>query len=173
MNAVTTSDLESLNESLQIDALESEQVIERKQRQYGFMLAGEKLFFENTVRRELFEKIVIKKIPLMPNYILGLCNVRGNLVPVYDLAKKYGLKSNSKDVGKYKVLVISDGIDMVGFVVDEMLIAVDFYDDDLLETEVTANEAILVFIKKSFLIHDEPWHQIDHNGLFDSLACIQ
>jgi chemotaxis signal transduction protein len=169
IDALASDDLQLLNKNLQVDNVELEKTIERKNRQYGFLLNDEKIFFENSVKRELFENVNIKEIPLMPRHILGLCNVRGNLVPVYDLEAKYDLQSKPKYIDTYKVLVVADGTDMVGFAVDKMLVAVDYYDDDLIETEITAHKKISFFIEKSFLIHGQAWHQINHRNLFDSL----
>lgn len=169
IEALATNDLQVLSESLQIKNIQAEQNIERKNRQYGFLLDGEKLFFANTIKREIFENVTVKEIPLMPKYILGLYNVRGNLVPIYDLAVKFGFQSNRKKVDEYKILVVEDGADIVGFAVDKMLIAVDYYDDDLLEKEISVHKNISFFINKSFLIHNEAWHLIDHSSLYDSL----
>lgn len=170
LDAYASEDLAALNEHLQLDAIEKGQGLERKNRLYGFVLGNHKLFFGNEVKRELFESIKIKKLPLMPEYILGLCNVRGNLVPVVDLAVKYGLLEKSTDGSAGKTLIISDGIDMVGLVINKTLIPVDFHDNDLFETDITVDKRISFFIQQSYSIHDEAWHQIDHKVLFNTLT---
>jgi len=164
-------ELAELNENLQPENLQHDSQ-QYKSRKYGFLLGGEILFFENTLKREFFEKIEIKKIPLMEKFILGLCNVRGNLVPVYDLAGKYNLESSDKKQ-ESKVLVISYGEDMVGFAMNQMLIPIDFYEEDILETDTSIHTNFSEFIEKSFLINNQTWHQIDHSNLFESLMHIQ
>ncbi|GAB4338133.1 MAG: chemotaxis protein CheW [Flammeovirgaceae bacterium] len=59
----------------------------------------------------------IAKIPLMPSYIKGVANIRGNILAIIDLEEKFGLKntvSHESDEGQknYSLVVESDKYNM-------------------------------------------------------------
>ena len=75
--------------------------------------------------KEIIEYGSITRVPLTPDYLRGVINLRGNVVPVVDLAKRIG--KNSKGVNKKTCIIIvemSSDIDDeamdIGFVVDEV-----------------------------------------------------
>ncbi|MFV3404235.1 MULTISPECIES: chemotaxis protein CheW [Pseudomonas] len=41
--------------------------------------------------REIIEYAEVTRVPMMPDYIHGVINLRGNVVPVLDLAARFGL----------------------------------------------------------------------------------
>jgi len=65
---------------------------ERPDGQYlGFQLAGEEYAFSILRVRELISYGVVTHVPSMPPWIKGVINLRGSVVPVVDLAMKFGL----------------------------------------------------------------------------------
>ncbi|MDG9885182.1 chemotaxis protein CheW [Pseudomonas sp. GD04058] len=73
--------------------------------------------------REIIEYAEITRVPMMPAYIHGVINLRGNVVPVLDLAARFGLSLTKP--GKRTCIVIielalADGLQRIGLVVDEV-----------------------------------------------------
>ncbi|NNJ18160.1 purine-binding chemotaxis protein CheW [Pseudomonas putida CSV86] len=73
--------------------------------------------------REIIEYAEITRVPMMPAYIHGVINLRGNVVPVLDLAARFGLSLT--EPGKRTCIVIielalADGLQRIGLVVDEV-----------------------------------------------------
>ena len=72
--------------------------------------------------REIIEYDNLTVVPLMPDFISGVINLRGNVVPVVNLAKRF--EHQAKEVGKRTSIVIIDIKDTedesveVGIVVD-------------------------------------------------------
>ena len=61
-------------------------------RQYVTFCLGEEMFgIEVTRAREILDVIQITKVPQTPDYLLGVINLRGQVVPVIDLRVKLGL----------------------------------------------------------------------------------
>lgn len=62
-------------------------------RQYVTFCLGEELFgIEVTRAREILDIIQITRVPQTPDYLLGVINLRGQVVPVIDLRVKLGLR---------------------------------------------------------------------------------
>ena len=61
-------------------------------RQYVTFCLGEELFgIEVTRAREILDLVPVTKVPQTPDYLLGVINLRGQVVPVVDLRVKLGL----------------------------------------------------------------------------------
>lgn len=71
--------------------------------------------------REIIEYAEITRVPMMPAYIHGVLNLRGNVVPVLDLAARFVMELT--EAGKRTCIVIialplEDGVQRIGLVVD-------------------------------------------------------
>lgn len=63
-----------------------------KSRQYVTFGLGEELFgVEVTRAREILDLAPVTRVPQTPDYLLGVINLRGQVVPVVDLRVKLGL----------------------------------------------------------------------------------
>ena len=61
-------------------------------RQYVTFGLGEELFGVEVARaREILDLVPVTKVPQTPDYLLGVINLRGQVVPVVDLRIKLGL----------------------------------------------------------------------------------
>ncbi len=58
----------------------------------GFSLAGETYAIELLRIREIIEHVPITRVPGMPPTVLGVISLRGRVVPVVDLAVRFGLE---------------------------------------------------------------------------------
>ena len=65
---------------------------------------------------ELVDDTKIYPLPTTPLWFRGLINLRGNLVPVFDLKQLFRMDAHSKD--KPKLLVLNSGEQAVGILVD-------------------------------------------------------
>ena len=60
--------------------------------QYLTFMLGEETFAANVIYiREVLEVLPITKVPRTPKFILGVVNVRGNVVPVIDMRLKFDM----------------------------------------------------------------------------------
>lgn len=63
------------------------------QQQYlTFFLAGEEYALSILKVKEIIEYDTVTKVPKTPSWVRGVINLRGSVVPVMDLAVKFGLK---------------------------------------------------------------------------------
>lgn len=86
----------------------------------GFMLAGQKFVAPMGEVGEILQTPRVTKVPGVRNWILGVSNIRGRLVPVLDLAGLLGVPSKANWRTR-RVLVIGEGQHQHGLLVDDVL----------------------------------------------------
>jgi len=95
---------------------------EQEQGQYlTFMLGGEIFAIGILHIKEIIEYGTLTAVPMMPEYIRGVINLRGAVVPVVDLSARFGRKGT--DVSRRTCIVIievmsEDVQQVIGVVVD-------------------------------------------------------
>jgi len=98
-----------------------------------FLSSGEVYGAEVNSIKEIIEYGNITRVPLTPQYLRGVINLRGNVVPVVDLAVRLGKTEN--DIGKRTSIIIvemkssDEEIMDIGFVVDEVEEVLDISSD--------------------------------------------
>ena len=61
----------------------------------------------------------VVKVPNSPKYIEGIINLRGEVLPIYSLRKKFNLEPKETD-DETKIIVVNTNDMMIGFVVDSV-----------------------------------------------------
>ncbi len=84
--------------------------------------------------KEIIEYSTVTRVPLTPKYLRGVINLRGNVVPVVDLAVRLGKETNK--VGKRTCIIIvemqsDDEVVEIGFVVDEVDEVMDLTEEQI------------------------------------------
>ncbi len=88
----------------------------------SFKVGGEYFGFETTKIRHILEATQPTKVPLSKDYILGIINNHGNMIPVVDLRAMLNLPSDDT-LPETSIIVVSiDGTNdsYIGFKVDEV-----------------------------------------------------
>lgn len=85
-----------------------------------FMFADEQYAVDIRNAHEVILVQKITRVPQMPDFTLGVINVRGQIVPVFDLRRKFGLPE--KEFGEQTKILIAEvnGV-QISFIVDKML----------------------------------------------------
>ncbi|MEO0335597.1 MAG: chemotaxis protein CheW, partial [Pseudomonadota bacterium] len=86
---------------------------------YGSFLLGESEFAISVkaIQEVVNEPESYNPVPLAPDYLLGLFNLRGMIIPVIDLRKLFGISSGA-DLDEKKVAIIEHGSLCVGILFD-------------------------------------------------------
>ncbi|HHW30469.1 MAG TPA: purine-binding chemotaxis protein CheW [Clostridiaceae bacterium] len=72
----------------------------------------------------------ITRVPTAPEHVLGIINLRGDIVPIIDLAKKLGFASVDNN-NKKKVIIANSADLFVGFLVDTVLDVINISGDSM------------------------------------------
>jgi len=83
----------------------------------SFRLGDEHFGVEILKVREINRMLEITKVPHSPDFVEGVINLRGTLIPMIDLRKRFGLKTKDHDRQTRVVVAQVDG-NTFGFVVD-------------------------------------------------------
>ncbi len=137
-----------------------------KKRFYGFKINDIGLLLDADVRSEVVNNAVITPIPLMPACIKGLCNVRGNLVPVYDLYEKFGFTKPASTIDNRKILVLDENQDMAAIEIDEMVTTLEFDEQDMQKEVTTDNDLVNQLITYIYNDNGNYWFGFDHKRMF-------
>ncbi len=138
-----------------------------KQRFFGFKLNEIQLLLDVDVRSEVINDAIITSVPMMPSYVTGLCNVRGNLVPVYDMCEKLGLNSSLPKVGKRIILVLDEDENMAGIEIQEMITSLQFDEQDIQKDVYSENDKVNQFITYCYTESGSNWFGFDHKKMFE------
>lgn len=106
-----------------------------EQQQYlSFLLAKEECAINILKVREIIEYDTVTSVPKMAQWVRGVINLRGAVVPVVDLAAKFGMEQ--KPVGKTTCIVIvetqfENQETIVGLIVDAVSQVMELSADDI------------------------------------------
>lgn len=96
---------------------------------------GKELYAVNIMAvREIFEYGEITAMPMMPDFICGVVNLRGRAVPVIDLAKR--MKQGEAKFSRYACIIIvemhyGDSAMDIGVIVDAVSRVIDLKNSDI------------------------------------------
>lgn len=83
----------------------------------SFMLADEEYGVEVLKVREIIRMPNITKMPNTPSYIEGIINLRGKVIPIVSMRKRFGLME-SENSSHTRIMVMDVGSGLTGLIVD-------------------------------------------------------
>lgn len=118
----------------------------------------------------------VAKIPKTPDYIMGVANIRGNVIAILDLERKFELKEQDK-VEKYNyTLVLENDLFKIGILVREVpntltipeskidksstVLQYSNLDQECITGIVTSNERMIILVDMIKLMESEEIHHL-------------
>lgn len=86
----------------------------------GFGVANERFGVDILMVQEILRSAVVTPVPNSPEFVEGVLNLRGNIVPVIDLRKRLNLYNENSSQKKSWVLILNIDNRVVGFIVDHV-----------------------------------------------------
>ena len=83
----------------------------------GFKIAEEEYAVDILMVQEIIRMMQVTKVPNAPDFVDGVVNLRGRIIPVIDLRSKLGLPKKEVDKDK-RIIVVEVSGKTVGFIVD-------------------------------------------------------
>ncbi|MEJ5350714.1 MAG: chemotaxis protein CheW [Melioribacteraceae bacterium] len=83
----------------------------------GFKIADEEYAVDILMVQEIIRMMQVTKVPNAPDFVDGVINLRGRIIPVIDLRSKLGLPRKEVDKDK-RIIVVEVSGKTVGFIVD-------------------------------------------------------
>ncbi len=89
----------------------------------GFIVGDEEFSVPILSIQEIIKPIGWTRVPQTPNYVLGVFNLRGSVIPLIDLRMRFGLPTQ-KHTDETRFIVMKDGDEVAGFVIDRLTEAI-------------------------------------------------
>jgi twitching motility protein PilI len=138
-------------------------------RRLGFHIGNIGLLIAQHATSELTEMKQVCTIPFTAPWLLGLINLRGNLVPVFDLNMLMQLPRRTEEA-KQMLLILGQGELAGAIVIEDLPIHLTFTTADKLETLPPLPTVLKAFATNGYEKKGEVWFNFDHLGFFESLT---
>jgi len=133
---------------------------------YGFQAGAHGLLFEVGKSGEILEGPDICPVPNTAPWLVGLVNLRGNLVPVFDLSLLFA--RGAADTSWARLLVVGAGAEAVAFPVKELPTAIRL--GTPLDRRPPMPEPIARHVRAAYLVDDDVWLDVDFDNFLLTLA---
>ena len=95
-----------------------------------FQLSGENYGVDIYSVQRLIQVPEITKVPRAPNFVEGVIDVRGDIIPVINLLKRFGI-ADTEMQGDGRIVITEIGDQIVGFLVDAVSEVTTLSNDDI------------------------------------------
>jgi len=138
-----------------------------------FYLDNEKYGINVMSVQEVLRITEIAPVPGAPHYVLGIINLRGNVVTVVDTRTRFGLNEKESDDATRIVIIESDN-QVIGILVDSVAEVVDLQKSDIETTPNVGNDEssryiqgvssqgdqLLILVDVDKLLSEEEWDEM-------------
>lgn len=156
------------------EAEQEEQEIDQVTQWVTFMLEGEKYGIDVMHVKEVLRNIDIAPVPGAPDFVLGIINLRGNVVTVIDTRSRFGLMTKEVD-DNTRVIVIETDEQTVGILVDAIAEVADIPVSGIevtpnvgnsetsryIQGVYSAKESLIILVDITKMLTEEEWAEME------------
>ena len=132
---------------------------------FGFRIGQLRLLIQPHTPSEVITQTPIYPMPNMPNWFIGVMNLRGNLIPIFDLHR---LLETGEPGQSQTVLVLDQGGDGVGIPIDSLPYAVHL--DEALHNIPPLHETLQEYVTTAYPTEGGIWLDFEHRSFFTALG---
>lgn len=112
----------------------------------AFRLGGQEFCVDVMSIREIRGWTVATPLPASPDFVRGVINLRGTVLPIVDLAARLGFPM-SEPTARHAIIVAQIGAQVVGLLVEGVSDIFNVTDDKIQPTPEVASEATRRFVR--------------------------
>ena len=138
-----------------------------------FHLENEKYGIKVMQVQEVLRMTEIAPVPGAPHYVLGIINLRGNVVTVIDTRRRFGLADVEND-DETRIVIVEANNNVVGILVDSVAEVVDLKVSEIEMAPNVGNDEsskyiqgvssreneLLILVDVNKLLSDEEWQEV-------------
>ena len=138
-----------------------------------FHLESEKYGIKVMQVQEVLRMTEIAPVPGAPHYVLGIINLRGNVVTVIDTRRRFGLADVEND-DETRIVIIEANNNVVGILVDSVAEVVDLKMSEIetapnvgndesskyIQGVSSTGEELLILVDVNKLLSEEEWQDV-------------
>ncbi|MBN1551603.1 purine-binding chemotaxis protein CheW [bacterium] len=115
-----------------------------------FLLGSEEYGLEILKVQEIIQMQKVTKVPNTPHFVRGIINLRGKVIPVIELRKKFDMEAQA-DTEKTCIIVVrievtSNQMVTMGIIIDDVKEVLDIHEDNIEETPSFGSDTSTDFI---------------------------
>ena len=143
-----------------------------EQPRYGFMISGLGFLISSDVLCEVLKYFAVYPVPNTKQWMHGLVNLRGNLIPVYDISMLLGL--SDAPMKHDNLLIIDSGPESVGILTESLPKQIDMTGWAELPNVPKLPTGLSDYVSYAYSHDDVIWLGFNHKDFFtyvmDSVA---
>lgn len=138
-----------------------------------FHLENEKYGIKVMQVQEVLRMTEIAPVPGAPHYVIGIINLRGNVVTVVDTRRRFGLPDAEAD-DETRIVIIEADNNVVGILVDSVAEVVDLKASEIetapnvgndesskyIQGVSSRDDELLILVDVNKLLSDEEWQEV-------------
>lgn len=148
-----------------VDLSDSQQEQQKTQALHAFRIDNLGLLMQTDMTSELLANLSICNLPNTNRVLYGMGNLRGNIIPVFDLQYLFGMPEGKR---KY-FLVIGSGENAVAVLLDEVPLQVNIEEQYMLNALPLMPAVLRPFVRAAYH-SDGLWVDCDLMAFFESLT---
>ncbi len=126
-----------------------------------FTLDGEEYGSPVEEIQEVIKEIEVTSVPNSPEFMPGFINLRGNVIPILDLEKKFSLIRENKANKERKIIVVDAGEATFGVFVDDVLEVLDIDKETIQDAPKAVKQRIdNEYIKGIIILEDKDAQEV-------------
>lgn len=142
----------------------AEKVLTNETKQVIFALGEEEYGLDIMVVNAIEKYTDIVRIPNAPSYIHGIINLRGEVIPVYNLRKKFGFAEKAVDENSKLIVARTNNMKMA-YEVDEVKGIMEIPAANISDTPVIVKSAATTYMKNVASLNGRMIILLDHDGI--------
>ncbi|MCP4409638.1 MAG: hypothetical protein GY807_18185, partial [Gammaproteobacteria bacterium] len=128
---------------------------------YGFRVGDIGLLISTSTTSEVFEPLPISALPGTTDWFVGLCNLRGNIIPVYEIETLFHTQKTSDD--ERKLLVLGKNDSALGILITGLPQALRFNDTHIMAELPPIPERLTEYVPRAYVKDERVWFEFDHD----------
>lgn len=135
----------------------------------SFKLDSEEYGVEVLKVREIIRMVNITHMPNSPQHVEGIINLRGKVIPIISMRKRFGLME-AENSNQTRVIIMGHGDELIGFIVDSVSevirvssgeiqpspsVAADGVDQEYIAGVINHGESLLVLLNLDTIFSKE------------------
>ena len=111
--------------------------LKEEKRVIAFLLNNELIGIDIKNIIKITKKLDITPVPKTPEYIVGVMNLRGNIVPVINIKKMLHLPNADNEDQEF-ILIIDSELGNIGLMIDQVVGAITIEDEEILPAPINS-----------------------------------
>jgi chemotaxis signal transduction protein len=138
---------------------------------YGFRLGKANFLVNKFSMSEVVTKPIIYPIPNTPSWIQGLINLRGILVPVFNIKKRIG-QNNEDDSRSNILLVIDKGERAFATYIDALPDSINIDEVELTEIQIPDNipDILKGYVSDAYKLNEDVWLELNYDAFIKNMT---